>query len=226
MQAFFLDESYYTAAEWTSLVSGYSLAGDGADEGFFAGMAATANLFQRTRTLLSQDLVSQEETERLTSCAFALHQTLKKRVSDLSERLDGARGLWVMGMHTTEAKFAHGFCARDYGLALSTQIVVNCILAALQREWYDSAKGENIRLCQEIFNLGEREAIYHRPLGSSWMLIALPVASIGASSAQDKKRVAKLVADYTHGYSGEATDVQTIEMERLAIYLSCSDLTL
>ena len=131
-----------------------------------------------------------------------------------------------MDTRNKEAKFTHGFCARDYGQAISAQIEVNCIIGALQGEWYDSGKRENTKLCQIICNLGDREARHHRRFGSSWIFIGLYCAYIGASSARDKRRVAKLLEDYTHAFSGEATEVQTIEMEQLATYLNCNYLTL
>jgi hypothetical protein len=222
IQAFFLDESFYTATEWTNLVSGFSFGVK--EEGFFPGLAATARLFQSTRRLLSQDTISQQEKERLITCASTLHQNMTERLSDLSKRLGNARHTWILDMHNTKTKFDHGFCTRDYGLALTTQIQVNCILSALRGEWSEFAKRENTRLYQEICKLGENEAIHHRPLGSGWILIALSVTYIGARSAQDKTRVVKLFADYTYDFPRESAEVQTAELERLATYLSFKDL--
>ena len=90
-----------------------------------------------------------------------------------------------------------------------------------------STKRENASLCQDICNLGENDAMHHRPLGSGWIIIALGVAYIGVDSVEQKNRVARLMNDYTHDFSGDATEAQTAEMqlEQLAAYLSCGDLT-
>ena len=67
----------------------------------------------------------------------------------------------------------------------------------------------------------------HRPLGSGWVIIALSVAYIVVGSTEQKKRVANLMKDYANDFSGGATETQMTEMqlEQLATYLSCRDLT-
>jgi hypothetical protein len=224
MQAFYLDESYYSATEWAILVSGYSTADGIAEKGFFDGLAAASRLFQNTRAALARQPVSHQETKQLLSRASALHQTLAERLSGLSEHLDRTRDFSErdMDVDTRKEKFIHGSLVRDYGLALSTQIVVNCIMAGLQGTWNDSAKSENAWLCQEICGLGEKDATYHQPLGSAWVLIALPVAYIGAYSAEDKTRVMDLLASYSNDLSPSVMQIHSAGLEDLVTYLSCT----
>jgi hypothetical protein len=224
IQAFFLEESFYTADDWTNITSGFSKDVDN-EEGFFSGLAATARLFQSTRRALSQDTTSKEEKDRLISRASTLRQTMTDCLSDLSKRLNKARDIWAEDMHTIKNKFDHGSCTRSYGLALSTQIQVNCLLSALRGELSDSIKRENAGLCQEICKLGESDATYHRPLGSGWIFIALSVAYTVTSSIQDKTRVVKVLADYTCDFPKEKAEVQMAGMEHFAKYLRCDDLT-
>lgn len=131
VQAFFHDESYYTEFEWNRLISGFSLVGALADETFFPSLAATSRLSQMTRKVLSQVLVSQQETEHLMLRASALYNILTKRLSDFLGRLNRAREDWGRDIDSWKAKLRHAVCSRNYGLTLSTQIVVNSILATL-----------------------------------------------------------------------------------------------
>jgi hypothetical protein len=234
IQAFNLDESYYTEDEWAAIISGYSTAGriadrisDGiAEENFFDVLAATSRLFQRTRTTLSQRPVSQQHIEQLMSCASDLHQDVAKQLSELSGRLDRARGFpeTGIGIDAKKEKFNHGTYARSYGLTLTTQIAVNCILIALYGTCHDTTKRENACLCQEICSLGERDATYHMPLGSAWIIIALSVAYVGAYSAEDKMRVVTLLKTYSMDFSPNALDSQIHVLEMMGIYLTCGDL--
>lgn len=158
--------------------------------------------------------------------ASDLHQTVNERISDLSSRLDKARGFSEMqaDIDARKRKFDHGSCARDYGLTLATQITINCMLAALHRSWNGSNKGESAWLCREICNLAERDAIYHMPLGSAWVLIALPVAYVGAASENEKMRVMALLRTYSSDLSPNALYEQTAALDVLGTYLTVGDL--
>ena len=234
IQAFNLDESYYTEDEWAAITSGYSTAdriadriADGtAEESFFDVLATTSRLFQRTRTVLSQRPASQQEIEKLISRASDLHQDVANQLSELSGRLDRARGLFETGMSidAKQEKFNHGTYVRNYGLTLTTQIAVNCILASLQGTWHDATKRENAYLCREICSLGERDATYHMPLGSAWILIALHVAYVGAYSAEDKMRVVTVLTTYSSDLSPNALPSQIDALEMMGTYLTCGDL--
>jgi len=196
---------------------------DADDGGFFASLAATARLFQSTRAALSRNPVFPPEIERLIFRASSLLQALTEQNFALSKQLDITRELWLRDIHSRIAKFAHGECTRNYGLGLAAQIEVNCILARVQEESFDSAKMENASLCMKICKLGERDATHHRPLGSAWIGVTLIMAYIGAISPQDKVRVTTLLTEYAQDFSSEKNlKIETIE--RLAVYLICSNL--
>lgn len=124
-------------------------------------------------------------------------------------------------------KFTHGSCTRDLGLTLATQIVVNCMRTALQGTCSSAVEEDNKGLCQEICILGEGDATYHRPLGSAWILIAIPVAYIGADTPQEKTRVMNLLESYTSDLPSDQREkhAQMDKLETFAAYLSCSDLS-
>lgn len=197
-------------------MSGYSLEGVVSEDIFFHCLADASRLFQSTQRVLSQGPNYQQETEQLISRAFALHHTLTERVSYLLQRFEKARDVWMTDLHTTKTKYNHCLCTREYGMAVLTQMVVNNIICALQGEFDSSAEREeeNKRLCQDICNLGERDAMFHRPLGSLWMNLALGVADMSVKSADEKVRVAKLIAVYSQDVPGQVAKALIHEGEQ------------
>jgi hypothetical protein len=157
--------------------------------------------------------------------ASDLHQTINERLFDLSARLDRTRGILEVGADIgAKRKFDHGSCARDYGLTLATQVTVNCMLTALRGSWHDSTKEENSWLCREICNLAEKDATYHMPLGAAWVLLALPMAGVGAASENEKMRVVKLLKIYSSDLSPNAPYEHTVVLDALRMLLTCEDL--
>jgi hypothetical protein len=223
IQAFFLDESFYTEDEWHDLITGFTGALDD-DEGFFPGLIRTARLFQRTRRLLTQGPISPNEKEELIASASDLHDTISDRISNWSRRLHEVRDLWLLDINSRKHKFDHGSCVREYGLAMCTQVQVNCLLAALSGEVTEAIESENTMLCRGMYTLCEVDALCHRPLGTCWVMIAMSTAYIGATNAKDKARVMKIISDYTHDLPRESTEVVYEQMDGLARHLTCGDI--
>lgn len=156
--------------------------------------------------------------------ASRLYRTLTVLNSDLLGKLNRARDAWSLDMLSSKEKFTHGFCTRNYGMALSTKIVAVFVLATLRGEWDDTAKSERARLCREVCFLAETDATHHRPLGSSWILLALTMAYAASGTAEDKQRVVGLLTEYKGDFPTEAREVSVNLMEMIAPWLSCSDL--
>lgn len=188
------------------------------EDNFYDGLASASRLFQKTRTALSRESVSKDEVLHLSSQVSDLHQTLTERLTELSDRLGKTRKFLDIdkNIEAKARKLSHGVCSRDYGLTLGTQITLNCMRAALSGKWYESTKRENEWLCKEICDLGERDAVFHMPLGSSWMLIALPVAYAGAYTEDSTMRVLTLIKTYKKDLSLDTLQDKIGGLEALA----------
>jgi hypothetical protein len=100
---------------------------------------------------------------------------------------------------------------RLYGLALFTTGLINCLLRSLSSELErDSLKVEAAHFASEVIVLAEEAAIF-RPLGSSYMMLCLPIAWISTTDIATKRLVEKHWKDYASDFP--TTKVSQLELE-------------
>ena len=201
-QALFLDESYFSASEWSNIVSGFGAMKDNPDDDFFKGFAATVRLFQMARKTLSQSPTSTEERGELVFRATLLYHNLVMQMAAKLELLEKTRKILITDPSDTDNRSTHFLRVREYGMLLPARLLVGNILGILCKDWYDLFKGENAMLCEEACDLVEETRCY-RPIGSLWGSMMLSLAYTGSSSTVQKAKIAELVAEFSREYRGE-----------------------
>ena len=115
----------------------------------------------------------------------------------------------------------HAYYARSAGMALATDILINCILIALEGGGAE-LQAETSRLSLEICNLAV-EVSCRRPLGTLYMLFVLRIAYVGASELEAKDWIEALLADFRSDVYGSGAPVARPELEWITRYLRLQD---
>jgi hypothetical protein len=225
MQAIFDTRIQFSTEEWKGLVD--DAMEDATDSTGFESeslkcFARVSDLLRRARAALGstvkdlfviQDLQQQTRSLRDTS--------LQSRIA-LCERLSSLN----LGFASPEAmppQFAilHAYYARSAGMALATDILINCLLGALEGGSAELQK-ETSQLSLAICNLA-MEVSCRRPLGTLYMLFVLRIAYVGASDLEAKDWIEALLVDFRGDVYGSGAHVARPELEWMTGYLRLQD---
>ena len=102
----------------------------------------------------------------------------------------------------------HAHFLRSLALALSTGIVINCVLSGLEgtSDWVCE---DSSTWSEEIIDLAEQATIY-RPLGSMAMLICLRIAWMGAPNSNTRKEIEMLIFEWDRTCMGLSENETTL----------------
>ena len=222
-QAFFVEESYFTDAQWENTVNGFMLPGEVPESGFFTNLAATARLFQRARRALTQNPRSQEDIERLAVSAADICKSIGARADVERARIVDFKHIQDPNRSEVETKFLHNHYTRQYGLTITTMIQANVVHAALDERKRETLEAENSRLCRELCVFVPGNASWHRPLGSLTFKLMLQFAFIGAATPEDRQNVLNLLLEFSSDCPTPDISMPLTDMMERAKFLSLKD---
>jgi hypothetical protein len=191
------DKIRFSQQEWKCLVES-GLEGGGIDGDWFRYLACLPDLMQRCkRALHCSSIISDTSLLDLKSETNSLLEDCKINITALRDRLTAFEEDPTPFRMTA---FLHAHRVRLLSLALTTGIILSCILSSLS--------GKPLRLCSqssqwshEILHLAE-VAVRYQPLGSMAMILCLRVAWIGTASENIREKIKTLLADYEKACQG------------------------
>jgi hypothetical protein len=115
----------------------------------------------------------------------------------------------------------HAYFARTAATALATNIIINCLLDALEGNSAELQK-ETSQLSLEICNLAI-EVSCRRPLGTLYMLFVLRIAYVGANDLEAKDWIEALLVDFRNDVYGSKAHVERLDLEQMTRYFRLQD---
>jgi hypothetical protein len=225
MQAIFDHKVQFSSEEWKGLVGD---AMDDATDGTtlesesLKCFARVPNLLKRARAALGATIKDkfvihdmQQQVRSLRDASMQSRIALCERLSSLNQGFASPEEMPL--------QFAtlHAYYARSAGMALATDILINCLLSALEG---DSAElqEETSQLSLAICNLAI-EVSCRRPLGTLYMLFVLRIAYVGANELKTKDWIEALLVDFRGDVYGSGAPVARPELEWMTRYLRLKD---
>jgi hypothetical protein len=221
-QSLFLEQSFFSDAEWEALVNMRSDEAVNNEEGFFEGMASMVRLFQRTRSALSRSPRDPKTIKTLAVDVQALKVSLDERSSQLGANIDRMCDL-PLAHPTGKDMFQWLTTPRNYGLLLPVRIMLNCITMSLHGQSLRRYEDENKVLCHAACNVAA-QAVAFRPLGSLWVGLMLMMSYPGAREEAEQERLKYWMVSYSNDLQHSSVSPQDIDLDIFGRYLRCEDL--
>ena len=205
-----------TQQQWKDLVYNH-IDIDTVDGKMMACLAHLPDLMQRGRRALRSQPQPISTLLDLQKEGRALREAFEPNMKSLRERWKDTDS----NVAVQYPKYAylnaiiHAHFSRSYGMALAVGIILNCILAALEKNT-DGLREESSHLSEEILHLAEVVDQY-RPLGTLYMLFSLVAAWVGATDPIRKEMVRICLNGYQRDIQGElakttsSTDLESLE---------------
>lgn len=209
--ALLTDKIQFSSREWKSFIGKGLDPTNSRDGQWLNCIAAVPDLLQRSKAALKlcdppslQTLALELETRSLLGKCTPTITTLRGR-------------LQAYDPYSTSAELRdhlHAHHLRTLGLALSTGILLNCVLSGLEGTTSNEICEESASWSDEIFELSKLATKY-LPLGAMAMLICLKFAWMGAASADARERIEALLLDYYLACMGSTKDLQCSDLTRM-----------
>lgn len=225
MQAIFDPKVQFSTEEWKGLVE--DAMEDATDSTSIESeslkcLARVPNLLKRARAALGATFRDrfviydlQQQTRDLRDTSTQCRVALCERLRSLSEGFASPEAM------PPQLAILHAYYARSTGMALATDILINCLLAALEGNSGELQK-EISRLSLAICNLAG-EVSCRRPLGTLYMLFVLRIAYVGANDLEAKDWIDAMLLDFMCDIYGSGAHVERTELDRLTRYLRLQD---
>ena len=134
-------------------------------------------------------------------------------------KLESLRKRWIDSDSSVSMQFVsphlkailHAHYSRSYGMALAIEILINCILAALEGSTGD-LNDESSQLSDEVLNLAKVVDRY-RPLGTLYMIISLVAAWVGTPDPTKKEIVRARLIIYQRDVQGPSATMSSEHLE-------------
>ena len=155
-----------------------------------------------------------------------LREHMKEVMVRFTPRFEALQATLDSSPNCLWTRIAHAACARSFGMAMATQILINALLGALRGQRQDRGvlKQDNARLCKDICTLADQVSC-HRPLGTVYVPFVLRIAYVGADGDEARVRVCDVLLDYFRDFMGERAVVSVRELDWLVRYLTLRDRT-
>ncbi|KAL8753175.1 MAG: hypothetical protein Q9184_005495 [Pyrenodesmia sp. 2 TL-2023] len=208
--ALLTDKIQFSSREWNSFIGKGLGPQDSPAAQWLNCIAAVPDLLQRSKAALKLCEPPSLHTLSLELETRSLLEKCTTSISTLRERLQAYDPI------STPAELRdhlHALHLRSLGLALSTGILLNCVLSGLEGTSNEICE-ESSSWSDEIFHLSKLATKY-RPLGAMAMGICLKFAWMGAASADARERVEALLIDYCLVCLGSTKGVQYSDLMRM-----------
>lgn len=173
-----------------------------------AALAATSK-----DSLVIYDL--QQQTRNLRDTSTQSRIALCERLSSLRQEFASPEAM------PPQLSILHAYFARTAATALATNIIINCLLDALEGNSAELQK-ETSQLSLEICNLAI-EVSCRRPLGTLYMLFVLRIAYVGANDLEAKDWIEALLVDFRNDVYGSKAHVERLDLEQMTRYFRLQD---
>jgi hypothetical protein len=224
MQAIFDTKLQFSASEWKGLVEDVVedfIDGTSDEAESLKCLARVPNLLKRSRAALGArdyvlicDLQAQARDLRNTSTQSRI--ALCDRLSLINHGFASPEAM------PPQLAILHAYCARSAAMALATDILIDCLLSALE--------GNSAELQEEISHLSlavcnlAGEVSCRRPLGTLYMLFVLRIAYVGANDLATRDWIEGLLLEFRDDIYGSRAKVERRELEGLRRYLRLQDI--
>lgn len=190
-----------TQQQWKDLVYN-QIDIDTVDGQMMKCLAQIPDLMQRARHALKSPLQPALTLLGIQEEVRALRDSLLPNLKSLRERWMDTDSSLVMQYpgFVQHRAIIHAHYSRSYGLALALAIILNCMLAALDCNTPEISEG-SAQLSDEVIILADVVDQY-RPLGTTYMILSLAAAWVGATDPAKKAIIETRLTDYQNDVQG------------------------
>jgi hypothetical protein len=199
-----------TSQQWRDLVYN-EIDNDTIDGQMMKCLAYLPDLMSRGRQVLKTPSVPFSSRLEFQQEVRNLHESFGVVLKSLRDRCQ------YMDLSSFESPrmkaIIHAHFSRSYGMALSTGIILNCILIGFEGDT-GGIRQESSMLADESLALAE-VANQYRPLGAIYVLVCLVTAWVGAIEPMKREKIRERLLDYQKDVQGPSATTSVADLEAL-----------